>query len=47
MRLLNFFYPEEWDKVDAQAIKQDPWFATIFGLVLLAAFLAAAIIFSL
>jgi uncharacterized protein YjeT (DUF2065 family) len=42
MRLLKFFYPREWEKVDEQAREKAPGFLTIVGLVLsLVAFLVA------
>jgi len=46
MRLLKFFYPGEWDKVDRKARDRDqdrdPGFLVIVGLVLsLVAFLVA------
>ena len=44
MRLLKFFYPGEWAKVDEQARKNDPRFLKIVVLVLsLVAFLVAII----
>ena len=42
MRLLKFFYPGEWDKVDRKARDRNPGFLVIVGLVLsLVAFLVA------
>ena len=44
MRLLKFFYPGEWDKVDRKARDRDPGFLVIVGFVSsLVAFLVAII----
>jgi len=44
MRLLKFFYPGEWDKVDREARDRDPGFLVIVGFVSsLVAFLVAII----
>jgi hypothetical protein len=40
MKLLKFFYPRGWDKVDRKARDRDPGFLVIVGLV---AFLIAII----
>jgi len=46
MRLLKFFYPGEWDKVDRKARDRDPGFLVIVGLVSSLVAILVAIIFN-